>query len=491
MNKLQKRPPVVTILGHIDHGKSSLLDYIRKTKTTEYEFGGITQHIGAYEITKEYEGETRNITFIDTPGHSAFTSMRENSTKATDIAVLIVAADDGVKEQTKEAYEIIKRSGVPFLVVITKTDKPNSNIEKTKQSLLEKKIYLEGLGGDIPWIATSAKTGEGVEEMLNLILLLADLNDFKSDESEDMSGIVIESDIDPKIGIAATIVIKKGVLNQKEFVVSGSSISPTRIMLDFLGNPIKKATPSKVVRIIGFNTLPSAGETIISFSDKKSAENSIRQTEAKIDVAKPNIDIYLPVIIRTNVTGALDAIKSEIKNIEEGIPIHIIDEGVGYISEGDINKAISIGENVVLASFHTGIDKNAYDLAVRNNIKAENFETIYELVEWIKDIAKQSAPKVVKKEETGKAKIIRLFATNRDKVLCGARVIDGSFSIKQTVDIKRGEDYIGKGKVESIQQNHEDKKTVNSKGSEFALSLQTDIPVQMDDYITSFIKVKK
>ena len=488
--------PVVTILGHIDHGKSSLLDYIRNEKTIENEAGGITQHIGAYEIEKKYEGANRRITFIDTPGHAAFTSMRRNSTKATDIVVLIVATDDGFKEQTMEAYKIIEESKIPFLVAFTKIDKPTADIEKAKQSMSKNGIYLEGFGGDVPWISTSAKTGEGVDDLLNLILLVSDLSEENQNTStEPMEGIIIESDLDPKIGIAATLIIKNGTLREKEFVVSESSMAPTRIMLDFTGKQIEQANISQPIRIIGFNSIPSAGNKIISYKSKKDAEAAIKnhiatkQTNVK-DTSE--LENYLPIIVRANVAGAVDAVKYEIQKIStDALPVVIIQDGVGSINESDVNRAITSGEKTIIASFQSSIDKNALDLANRNNIDVKYFNTIYQLVDWVEEKAKANTKKVIEKEEKGRAKIIRVFATQKDRSVCGARIINGSFNVGQRLDIERNGEILGEGKISSIQQNHEEKKGVENKGSEFAFSISSEINPQMGDEIKSFIKVEK
>ena len=265
IDKKIQRPPVIVVMGHIDHGKSALLDYIRKTNVVESESGGITQHISAYELTHN----NRKITFLDTPGHEAFKKMRSRGTEVADIAILVVSAEEGVKAQTLEALECIKESTIPFIVAINKIDKPQANVEKIKQNLIENEIYLEGLGGEIPFVPVSAKTGVGIPELLDMMLLVADLEELSGDKGKSADGIVIESNLDQKKGISASLVIKDGTLKSGMFVVAGDSFSPVRIMEDFKGLPIKEASFSSPIKIVGFNKVPQVGAKFSSF-DKNS-----------------------------------------------------------------------------------------------------------------------------------------------------------------------------------------------------------------------------
>jgi translation initiation factor IF-2 len=246
------RPPVVAVMGHIDHGKSTLLDYIRKSNVTATEAGGITQHLSAYEIHIPYQGTQRRITFLDTPGHAAFTGMRERGAVAADIAILVVSAEDGVKAQTIEALNTIRNAKIPFIVAINKIDRPGANIEKAKQMLAEQEVLVEGYGGDISWVAISAKEGTGIPELLDTILLVADIEDLQADPKANAEGIIIESRLDPKRGITATLVVKNGTLQKGQFVVAGKAITTTRIMENFLGKTIPDADPGTPVQLVGF-----------------------------------------------------------------------------------------------------------------------------------------------------------------------------------------------------------------------------------------------
>ena len=282
------RAPVVAVMGHIDHGKSSLLDYIRKSNVVDGEAGGITQHVSAYEA--EYKG--RMISFIDTPGHEAFAATRSRGANIADIAILVVAADDGVKEQTKGALAFIRESGIPFVVAINKIDKPEANVDRCKTSLLEHEVYLEGMGGDISFAEVSAKTGAGIDDLLDTVLLTADLEELTGQHGIPATGIVLESSLDPKKGIAATLMIKNGDLQSGNYVVVGNASAPIRIMEDFSGKQIKEATFSMPVKLIGFDTLPAAGESFITLANKKELSN-YQKNLAKNGPAKEEEELSL------------------------------------------------------------------------------------------------------------------------------------------------------------------------------------------------------
>jgi translation initiation factor IF-2 len=312
-NTLIPRPPVVAILGHIDHGKSTLLDYIRKSHTTESETGGITQNMSAYEAS--------GLTFLDTPGHEAFQELRSRGAKVADIAVLVVSAEDGVKPQTIEALRAITDAKIPYIVAINKIDKEGANVERTKQSLLESGIYIEGYGGDVSSVPISAKTGQGVPELLEMIRLIAEVEDFKADPSINGEGIVIETNRDKQKGISATLMIKNGTLASGMFVVTGDAIAPIRNFEDFQGKQITEATFSSPVKIIGFDEIPVVGDTFTSYKTKKEAEAAILALrEENIVTSVPRKthaqNFLIPVIIKANTSGVLEAISYEIKKCE-------------------------------------------------------------------------------------------------------------------------------------------------------------------------------
>lgn len=492
------RAPVVVVMGHIDHGKSTLLDYIRKTNIVEKEAGGITQQLSAYEVThKSKEGVERSITFLDTPGHEAFSLMRSRGAKIADIAILIVSAEDGVKKQTLEALSAIKEADIPFIVAINKIDKPGADIERTKNNLLEHEVYLEGLGGNIPYSAISAKTGEGVPQMLDLLLLASDLEELTGTINKKAEGIVTESHIDTKKGISATLVIKDGTLKSGMFVVVGNSIAPVRIMEDFLGHSIKEAHFSSPVQVTGFNSLPQVGFPFTSFDKKKEAEAQVlsqshmkrQKTQEKLPGEESEI-FSIPIVIKANVMGAIDAIKHEVEKFKsDRVEMLIIKEGVGAISESDIKSAGST-QHALILGFNVSVDRRAQDLADRFGIRIKTFPVIYELPKWLKETLLEITPKIQSEEITGKAKIIKIFSQVKDKQIVGGAVQEGAITLDAHVKILRRDIEIGRGKILNLQSQKTATKRV-AEGSEFGSQIQSKINIIAGDVIESFILVEK
>ena len=325
-NKRISRPPVVAVVGHIDHGKSTLLDYIRESNVVAGEAGGITQHLSAYEATRPSTSsrQVQTITFLDTPGHEAFAAMRSRSLTAADIAILVVSTEDGVRPQTMEAYKVIESTKTPFVVAITKIDKPDTNIERAKNSLLENGIYLEGLGGSIPFVGVSGKSGVGIEELLDLILLQAELEDLSYDPEAPARGIVIEAHANAKRGIAATLIVKEGTLRSGGFMLAGRAYAPLRIMEDFLGKPAKEIGAGRPVGVVGFSSLPAVGSEFYTVANKKEAEGIVKNIETNITPAPASVaipvegesaDEIVPtvaaVVIKTDVAGSIEAVVHE------------------------------------------------------------------------------------------------------------------------------------------------------------------------------------
>jgi len=499
-----ERPPVIVVMGHIDHGKSTLLDHIRKSNVVEKESGGITQHVSAYEVVhKNKSGEEKRITFLDTPGHEAFSWMRACGTCCADIAILVVSAEDGVKAQTMEAYEEIKNAGIPFVVAINKIDKEGANIEKAKQSLAEKDIFVEGYGGDIPFVAISAKTGQGVDELLDMMLLVAELEELKGNTNIKAVGIVLESNMDPKKGISVTLIIKEGTLKKGMFVVAGKSISPVRIMENFLGENIDEASFSTPVRVIGFNSLPKAGLTFSAYSTKKEAEKVAEEydesrTTPTATQTNNGEKTAIPLVIKADVLGALEAIKKELAKIEsDSIFFKIVNEGVGDISENDI-KSAHLGtvlkggpdNNAIIAGFHVGISGPNKDLADRSDVVVKTFDIIYKLTEWLGEEAKKRTPKVMVEETKGKAKIMRVFSKTKDKQVIGGKVTEGALSSGNTVKVFRRDHEVGRGKVIELQ-SHKVKSNEVMAGSEFGVMIEAKTEIAAGDTIEAFNVVER
>ncbi|KKP86667.1 MAG: Translation initiation factor IF-2 protein [Parcubacteria group bacterium GW2011_GWC1_35_8] len=495
------RPPVVVIMGHIDHGKSTLLDYIRKTNVTENEAGGITQNISAYEVIhKDEEGKDKKITFLDTPGHAAFSKMRERGALIADIAILIVSAEDGVKPQTVEAWKTIVETKIPSIVAINKIDKPNANIEKTKNELAENEVYLENYGGKIPYVEISAKTGTGVDNLLSLILILSEMENFTGNTEEDASGFVIEADLDSKRGIQATLLIKNGTIKKGMTVVVEDSTTSTRIIQDFKGKMIENASFSSPIRLCGFDKLPRVGAPFKTFKNKKDAleyMECFKGKEIKNTNTKSSDETgkkLIPILLKADVSGSLEAIEKEIAKIKcqgkvENAEFKIITKGVGPISESDI-KNISDGENAIIIGFNVKADKSAEEIAKKRNISISFFDIIYKMTEWLEEEMEKRRPRVETVETTGRAKIIRAFSRTKERQIIGGKVIEGQMLLNGTVKIMRREFEIGRGKIVNLEKSKVKTSTVE-EGLEFGMMLESKIEVASGDVIELFSIAQK
>ena len=469
---LEPRPPIVVVLGHVDHGKSTLLDFIRKANTVAKEAGGITQHVAAYEVEHEYEGGKKRITFIDTPGHAAFQAIRSRGASVADIAILVVAADDGVKAQTLEALQSIRDAKIPFVVAINKVDKPTADLARTQASLLEHGVYLEQFGGEVPWAAISAKVGTGVSELLDLILLVADLNPFTADYSAPASGYIIEGHLDHKRGVSATLIIRNGTLEAGAAVVAGTALAPVRIMENFTGKPLKKATASMPVLLAPFDSLPEAGAEFVSFSGKRAAEEerSKHLTSARANAhhvpAEASEKYLLPVVIRADALGSMEAILSEAAKIgDESRGVVVIQSGIGDISEGDVKAAIA-ANCPALIGFNVKLDRLGEALARQHGIPFETFCIIYKLTERLEELLQKHAPKRTKETLLGKAKILKVFSSRKDEHLIGARVTEGTIDASKDVRLVRRKEPLATGEIASMQSARKEVREIG-EGVEF------------------------
>lgn len=488
-----ERAPVVVIMGHIDHGKSTLLSYIRKSNKPLDEAGGITQHISAYEVphtTKE--GKKSTITFIDTPGHEAFGGIRRRGAKVADIAVLVVSAEDGVKTQTLDALKSIKDSKTPFIVAINKIDKEGADVNKTKQSLTENEIYVEGYGGDIPCIPISAKTGEGVPELLDMITLVADLEELKGNPALPAEGVVLESNRDIKKGISATCIIKNGTIEKGMFITSGTASSPVRIMESYLGKPIEQATFSSPIKIIGWDELPEVGNSFKVFKTREESREEVEKEKEReagsknktIEAVAENLHI-VPIVIKADTGSSLEALTSEIKKLEtDRVVPKIISSGIGPIGESDVRLANG-SEKAILIGFNVKVDPTAKHLADRNEVEIQTFDIIYKMSEWLKDSLVNRTPKIQVVEVSGRAKILKLFSQVKDRQILGGRVERGSVTLGSVVKIIRRDAEIGEGRIKELQQQ-KSKTSEVSEGVEFGAMIVSGIEIAPGDYIDSF-----
>ncbi|MBI5401106.1 MAG: translation initiation factor IF-2 [Candidatus Yonathbacteria bacterium] len=500
------RPPIVVIMGHIDHGKSSLLDYIRKSNVVEGEAGGITQHLSAYEVLHHLDQKRKDllapnrITFLDTPGHEAFSKMRARGAGVADIAILVVSAEDGVKEQTKEALRSIKEAGIPYIVAINKIDKPNANIERTKQNLAENEIYLEGFGGDVPFVSISAKLGTGVPDLLDMMLLVAEMENLTGDSALPAEGIVVESHIDTKRGTSATLIITNGTLKKGSFILAEESMSPVRTIENFLGKQVSEATFSSPVQITGFDSLPAVGTTFRAYANKKDAEKmqlELRQARAKIKPAVamrtiPLADnaLVVPVVLKSDVAGTLEAIEKELGKIErERVVIKIIAKGVGAIGENDA-KLASGSESAIILGFHTKVERGAQDIAERFGITIKTFDIIYKLSEWLNEELDRRTPKTMGEDVVGNAKILKTFSATKHKQVIGGKVLSGVLEVGAQVKIMRRETEIGRGKIEGLQTQKLATKKVE-EGNECGMMVDAKIEIAGGDVLEAFVMNEK
>lgn len=491
------RSPIVAVVGHIDHGKSTLLDYIRKAHIVDSEVGGITQHISAYEAKiKDEKGKTHNVTFLDTPGHEAFSDMRERGAQIADIAILIVSAEDGVKTQTLEAWKTIEKSNVQTIVAINKIDKPGADIEKTKSGLVEAGIYVEGYGGDIPCVAISAKQGTGIDELLHTILLVAELAELTADTGEPAVGTVLESFLDPKRGISATLVLQDGYISTGMFVLAGAALAPTRIMEDYTGKMTKLVECPSPVLVVGFDKIPMAGTTFKVFTDKKAAEEAQKEYEESQVVPDSVRHILgddtelLPIIIKTDVLGRLDAVKKEFEKIQkDGVKVKIIGAGSGNITESDILMASSDPRTIILG-LGVKIENKSRDQIERFKIQVELFDIIYKLTERMEELVKERTPKVQVEESLGTVKILRVFGSQKDRQVVGGRVETGKIVHGTTVKIVRRDREIGRGKLVELQ-SQKIKTDEVMEGLDCGMNVESKFEIAQGDILESFKVVTK
>ena len=504
-NQLTPRPPIVVVMGHVDHGKTAILDFIKKTKVAEKEAGGITQHIGAYEIeiaTKEEE--KRKITFIDTPGHEAFSKMRSRGAKVADIAVLVIAADEGFKPQTKEALQSIKNEKMPFVIALNKIDKPNANQESVKKQLAENEVYIEEWGGKTPLVLISAKTGQGIDELLEIILLIADLENFRADPSLNGSGVVIESHLDSRRGNTSTLIIQNGTLKKGMSVAAGTALASTKILEDFLGKQLETATFSSPVLITGFNKLPAVGAPFQSFNSKAEAEDYVKRISKPKFASAADRDaisnqtgaVEIHIILKTDNAGSLEALEEQIAKLaNENIKIEILSGKVGEINEEDI-KLASSGENALIAGFNVSLSGSADYLAKRLPVTIQTFDIIYKLIDWLKEEIEKRLPPEIKEEISGKAEILKVFKKMPSRQIAGGKVVFGKiikggyFRIlkkKEAGPFSETQSPKEAGKILELEQNKIKTEEVK-EGNQFGAMFETKEEIKEKDILEIFEK---
>ena len=501
-SKMVPRPPVVCVMGHVDHGKTSLLDAIRKTNVTRGEAGGITQHIGASVV--EINGE--KITFLDTPGHEAFTAMRMRGANSTDIAVLVVAADDGVMPQTVEAISHAKAAGVEVIVAINKIDKPSANIERVKQELSEYELIPEDWGGNTIFVPVSAHTGEGIDTLLEMILLTAEVCELKANPNRAARGLVIEAQLDKGKGPVATILVQKGTLHVGDFIAAGACSGKVRAMMDDRGRRIKQAGPSTPVEILGLGDVPNAGEILLSFDSDKEAKNFagafvsenknrlLEETKGKLSLDNLFDQIQasdlkeLPLIVKADVQGSVEAVKQSLTKLSnEEVVVKVIHGGVGAINESDVSLAAT--SNAIIIGFNVRPDTTAKQLAEQEGVDLRLYRVIYQAIEDVEAAMKGMLDPVFEEKVLGHAEVRQLFKASGIGTIAGSYILDGVFQRNCKVRISREGEQIFEGELASLKRFKDDVKEVKT-GYECGLVFDGFNDVKEEDKVEAYIMVE-
>ncbi|NMA49918.1 MAG: translation initiation factor IF-2 [Tissierellia bacterium] len=495
---LVARPPVVTVMGHVDHGKTSLLDAIRHTNVTGVEAGGITQHIGAYAVIVN----NKKIVFLDTPGHEAFTAMRARGAKVTDIAILVVAADDGVMPQTIEAISHSKAAGVPIIVAINKIDKPDSNLDRIKQELSDNGLVPEEWGGDTIIAPVSAKNRTGIEELLEMILLVAEMQELKANPNRKAIGTIIEAQLDKGKGPLATVLVQKGTLNIGDMVVSGTANGRIRAMLDEKGKKVKRATPSIPVVILGLSEVPNAGDLIFAVENEKAArhlssikKDKIREVQMKQSPKVSLDDLFerikqgeikdLNIIVKGDVRGTIEALSQSLNKLNtDEVKVNLIHGGVGGITESDIMLASA--SNAIVIGFNVRPNLNAIEIARKEEVDVRTYRVIYEAIEDIQAAVKgMHAPKIVE-EVLGRAQVRETFRLPTGNTIAGVYVVSGKITRNSRMRLLRDDIVIFDGNVSSLKRFKDDAREVQT-GYEAGLGLENFNDIKEGDNLEAYI----
>jgi len=498
----EERPPIVTIMGHVDHGKTSLLDYIRSTKVASGEAGGITQHVGAYTIVKD----GKEITFIDTPGHEAFTEMRARGANVTDIAIIVVAADDGVMPQTKEAINHAKAADVPIIIAINKMDKPEANPDLVKGQLAEMGITPNDWGGDYECIGVSAKTGDGVDDLLETILVQSEVMELKANPDASAKAVVIESSLEKGRGTVATVIIQNGTLRKGDSVIAGVSFGRVRAILDDMGNQINELKPSEAGQILGLDSVPGAGDIVVVMEDEKTMRETAlkrREHERQKELSKSTKatveDLHdliaegmlskLPVIVKADVQGTLEALSNSLAKLRnEEVKVHIIHSAVGSISESDVILAAA-SEHAMILGFHVKPSVTVKQKAKDLGVTIKTYDIIYDLLEDVKGVLGGMLSPEIKEETMGHAEVREVFKVPKLGTIAGCMVTDGMIERNAFARVLRGEETVFSGTVVSLKRFKEDVREVK-KGYECGIGIEDFTEFAPGDVIEVYKEVE-
>ena len=503
----QLRPPVVTIMGHVDHGKTTLLDTIRKTSVVSGEFGGITQHIGAYQVEVDHAGEggvieKRKITFLDTPGHEAFTSMRARGASVTDIVILVVAADDGIMPQTIEAINHAKAAEVPIIVAINKMDKPDATPDRIKQQLTEHNLVVEDYGGDVITVPVSAKDGTGIADLLQYILLVAEVEEFKADPSGHAHGTIIEAKVEPGRGSVATVLVQSGSLRVGDNIFAGMTFGKVRAMINDRGERLAKATPSTPVEVIGLNATPAAGDQVEAVTNEKDARATANKLQTKArntrlagtgrrvtlaDWSGQDGEIKdLNVIVKGDVGGTVEAVVGQLNKLaltQEEVRLNVKMSGVGNVGAADVDFAIAT-ESIIIG-FNVKADPSAITVAERGGVDMRFYNVIYALVEDIDKALKGKLKPIYEEAYLGRAEVRQVFRTPRGIVIAGSYIQDGKFVRGAQIRVQRGKDTLYTGRLDTLRHIKDDRAEL-ATGFECGIVIDGWIDYKPEDTLECF-----
>lgn len=490
-DKAQARPPVVAVMGHVDHGKTSLLDAIRASDVVKGEAGGITQHISAYQI--EHDG--RAITFLDTPGHEAFAALREHGAQLTDLVIIVIAADDGIKPQTLEAIRFARKAGVKILVAITKMDKEAADINRVKQQMSEHDLLVEEWGGDTVTVPVSAKSGEGIKELLDMVLLVADVEELKADVDVPARGLIIEAHMEQGRGPVAEALVEAGRLTPGSFIVAGSTYARIRNLESTTGKMLPEATPSTPVRITGFKALPEFADEFVVVKDEKTARFQAETTASERRSGSGRLDINsneliriinrsnelteLNIIIKADVQGSLTSVIDSLKSLDtEEVAVRIVGQGVGTITENDIHMAHTSG--AIIYGFNVLVPTSIKQLAARDRVSVRLYKVIYELIDDVRaELTTLLAPEVVE-TELGRLLVKGIFKTTKSEVICGGEVTKGKLQVPSLAHVKRGDEVLAEVQVTNLKRGPQDAKEV-IEGEMCGVSFSTTSRVDLQE----------
>src|SRR5688572_22577745 len=487
----QTRPPVVAVMGHVDHGKTSLLDAFREAQVAKGEAGGITQHISAYQITHN----KRAITFLDTPGHEAFAAIRQHGAHLTDIAIIVVAADDGVKPQTIEAIRFARKAGVKIIVAINKIDKEGADANRIKQQLSEHELLVEEWGGDTVVVEVSAKTKQGIDSLLDMILLVSDVEDLRADAEGPARGLIIEAHLEQGLGRIANALVEEGKLSQGDFVVAGTTYAKVRTLTTTDGKPIKEATPSTPVIIAGFKMLPEFGDEFTVVKNEKDARILTEQVQQQRSANGSHLDMTssdliriinrtrdvqeFNIIIRADVQGSLTSVVDSVKALDtEEVAVRIVSSGVGNLTENDIHTAATSG--AVIYGFNVLIPASIKRLASRDKVDIRLYSVIYELIDDVKkELGERLSPEI-KETELGRLVVRAVFKTTKTDLICGGEVTKGKLQIPAIVRVSRGDEQLAEVEVVGLKRGPQDVKEV-LEGEMCGVSLRTTARLDLQE----------